>query len=175
MLQTPRNIIKLLNNYLFFWQMYSILWYYTSEGLIEEFKQVQFAAQRLGECSQQGCTFNQNIKKIISVKCIKFPLIVTRAAIVIYAYCMYKCNMENAVRFLHTISCSAGSGAEPREKVGSFPFHTHQFTCTPGRPVCVFPDVDNQHISVTERAADHEGIGPRFRPRSPDKIQGASP
>ena len=44
-----------------------------------------------------------------------------------------------------------------------------------GRPVCVFPDVDNQHISVTERAVDHEGIGPWFRPGSQDKIQGASP
>lgn len=41
-----------------------------------------------------------------------------------------------------------------------------------GHPVCVFPDLDNQHISVTERAVDHGGIGSRF---SPDKIQGASP
>lgn len=44
-----------------------------------------------------------------------------------------------------------------------------------GHPVCVFPDLDNQHISVTERAVDHGGIGPWFIPGSPDKIQGASP
>lgn len=44
-----------------------------------------------------------------------------------------------------------------------------------GHPVCVFPDMDNQDISVTERAVDQErdwttGVG-----RGPDKIQGASP
>lgn len=44
-----------------------------------------------------------------------------------------------------------------------------------GHPVCVFPDMENQHITVTETAADHEGIGLWFRPGSPDKIQGASP
>lgn len=41
-----------------------------------------------------------------------------------------------------------------------------------GHPVCVFPDMDNQDISVTERAVDQErdwttGVG-----RGPDKIQG---
>lgn len=59
------------------------------------------------------------------------------------------------------------SQTEPRENAQSRLFHTNQLTCM---PVCVFPDTDNQHISVTEMAADHEGIGPWFRPRSPDKI-----
>lgn len=43
------------------------------------------------------------------------------------------------------------------------------------RSVCVFPDLDNQHISVTERAADHGGIGPWFRLSGPGKTQDASP
>lgn len=48
-------------------------------------------------------------------------------------------------------------------------FHTHWFTCTAGG---VSPDVDNQRISVTERVVDHEGIGPRFSPRSPERTAG---
>lgn len=40
------------------------------------------------------------------------------------------------------------------EAVHSPLFHTHQFTL-----ICVFPDMDIQHISVTERAVDHERMG----------------
>lgn len=35
-------------------------------------------------------------------------------------------------------------------------FHTHQFACTLVIPSVFFPDMDNQDISVTERAVDQE-------------------
>lgn len=67
---------------------------------------------------------------------------------------------------------------ETRENVSYvfLEFFSHASICMhAGHPVCVFPDMGNQDISVTERAVDQErdwttGVG-----RGPDKIQGASP
>lgn len=46
---------------------------------------------------------------------------------------------------------------EGKSQVSIFFFPHASIYMQAGLPLCVSPDVDNQHISVTERAADHEG------------------
>lgn len=51
---------------------------------------------------------------------------------------------------------------------GKSPIGSHALVYMLGH-LCFPRRIDNQHISVTERAVDHKGIAP-LRPRSPDKI-----